>query len=53
MTGKIEYKPGFAVTGGSQLQNTFGALYRVAVIPPLRYSINNVSIQKNYLFLTN
>lgn len=38
---------------GSQLQNTFGALDRVAVIPPLRYSINNVSIQKNYLFLTN
>ena len=36
-----------------ELQNTFNPIYRTPVLSPLRYSINNVTVQKNYLFLTN
>jgi len=36
-----------------QLQNTFNPFYRIVVLSPLRYSINNVNVQNNYLFLTN
>ena len=36
-----------------QLQNTFNPIYHIPVLSPLRYSINNVTVQNNYLFLTN
>jgi hypothetical protein len=36
-----------------QLQNTFNPFYRIGVLMPLRYSINNVTVQNNYIFLTN
>lgn len=36
-----------------QLQNTFNPIYHIPVLSPLRYSINNVTVQNNYIFLTN
>jgi hypothetical protein len=36
-----------------ELQNMIKTIDRVPVLPLLRYSINNVTVQKNYLFLTN
>jgi hypothetical protein len=36
-----------------KLQNTFNPFDRIPVLSPLRYSINNVNVQNNYLFLTN
>jgi hypothetical protein len=36
-----------------ELQNSFKQSERIGVLSPLRYSINNVAVQNNYLFLTN
>ena len=36
-----------------ELQNMFNPFYRIPVLSPLRYSINSVNVQNNYLFLTN
>jgi hypothetical protein len=36
-----------------ELQNSFKQSERIPVLSPLRYSINNVNVQNNYLFLTN
>lgn len=36
-----------------ELQNSFKQVERIGVLSPLRYSINNVAVQNNYLFLTN
>ena len=36
-----------------ELQNTLNPFYRIGFLSPLRYSINNVTVQNNYLFLTN
>jgi hypothetical protein len=35
------------------LQNSFKQSERIGVLSPLRYSINNVTVQNNYIFLTN
>jgi hypothetical protein len=36
-----------------KLQNTLNPVDRVFVLAPFRYSINNVTVQNNYLFLSN
>jgi hypothetical protein len=36
-----------------ELQDTFNPFDRLPVLSPLQYSINNVSVQNNYLLLTN
>jgi hypothetical protein len=36
-----------------ELQNSSKQVERIRVLSPLRYSINNVTVQNNYLFLTN
>ena len=36
-----------------ELQNMFNPFYRIPVLSSLRYSINSVNVQNNYLFLTN
>jgi hypothetical protein len=36
-----------------ELQKTFNPIYHIPVLSPLRYSINNVTVQNNYIFLTN
>jgi len=45
----------FAIPGAirNELQNTFNPFHRVGVLSPLQYSINHVTVQNNYLFLTN
>ena len=36
-----------------ELQNSFKQVERIPILSPLRYSINNVTVQNNYIFLTN
>jgi hypothetical protein len=36
-----------------ELQDTFNPFDRIPVLSPFQYSINNVNVQNNYLFLTN
>jgi hypothetical protein len=36
-----------------ELQKSFKQSERIPILSPLRYSINNVNVQNNYLFLTN
>lgn len=36
-----------------ELQNRFNPFDRIPVLSPFQYSINHVTVQKNYLFLTN